>query len=73
MTAKLITIFGGSGFIGRHTSAAGDKILSSVGAYQIEDFGIQLIEKIDGDYFSVIGLPLLPLLAELRVVGLLDG
>jgi septum formation protein len=61
------------GFIGRHLARAGDKILSSVGAYQIEAEGIQLMEKIDGDLFTIIGLPLLPLLAELRARGEIDG
>ncbi len=60
------------GFIGRYTSAAGKAILSSVGAYQIEGLGTQLIEKIEGDYFSIIGLPLLPLLTQLRAYCLLD-
>ena len=40
--------------------------MSSVGAYQLEGLGIQLFEKIDGDYFSILGLPLLPLLDALR-------
>lgn len=53
-------------FVGRHLASVGDKALTSVGAYQIEGEGIQLIEKIEGDFFSIIGLPLLPLLAELR-------
>ena len=53
-------------FIGRHLAAIGDKALTSVGAYQIEAEGIQLVEKIEGDFFSVIGMPILPLLAELR-------
>lgn len=61
------------GFVGRHTSATGKGILTSVGAYQIEGLGLQLIEKIDGDYFSIIGLPLLALLDELRSHGLLDN
>lgn len=61
------------GFIGRHLSDAGEKILSSVGAYQIEGLGVQLFEKIEGDYFSIIGLPVLPLLAELRKLELVEG
>lgn len=61
------------GFVGRHVSAVGDKVLTSVGAYQIEGRGVQLIEKLDGDFFSIMGLPLLPLLAELRRLELLDG
>ncbi len=60
------------GFIGRHLSGAGEKVLSSVGAYQIEGLGVQLFEKVEGDYFSIIGLPVLPLLAELRKLGLVE-
>lgn len=60
-------------FVGRYLAAVGDKALSSVGAYQIEGQGIQLFEKIDGDYFTIVGLPLLPLLAELRRMGAIDG
>lgn len=61
------------GFVGRHLSRVGDRALSSVGAYQIEGEGIQLFEKIDGDHFTIVGLPLLPLLAELRRLGAIDG
>lgn len=61
------------GFIGRHLASVGDIALKSVGAYQLEGKGIQLFEKIDGDYFTIVGLPLLPLLAELRRVGAIDG
>lgn len=61
------------GFIGRHLSAVGEKALTSVGAYQIEGMGVQLFEKIEGDFFSIMGLPLLPLLAELRRLELVDG
>ena len=61
------------GFIGRHLSSVGEKALSSVGAYQIEGEGIQLFEKIEGDTFTIVGLPLLPLLAELRSLGAIDG
>ncbi|GLS30087.1 septum formation protein [Mesorhizobium albiziae] len=61
------------GFIGRHLSRVGDKALSSVGAYQIEGEGIQLFDKIDGDYFTIVGLPMLPLLAALRERGAIDG
>lgn len=61
------------GFVGRHLSSVGEIALSSVGAYQIEGKGIQLFEKIEGDYFSIIGLPLLPLLDKLRELGAIDG
>jgi septum formation protein len=60
-------------FIGRHLARVGDKALASVGAYQIEGEGIQLFEKIDGDYFTIVGLPLLAVLAELRKLGAIDG
>jgi septum formation protein len=60
-------------FVGRYLAAAGEGVLSSVGAYQIEGLGIQLFEAIDGDYFSILGLPLLPLLAALRREGVIYG
>ncbi|MDA4631285.1 Maf family protein, partial [Escherichia coli] len=47
--------------------------LQSVGAYQYEGEGVQLFEKVDGDYFTIVGLPLLPLLNELRREGAIDG
>lgn len=61
------------GFIGRHLARVGEKALRSVGAYQIEGEGIQLFEKIEGDYFTIVGLPMLPLLAKLRELGTIDG
>jgi septum formation protein len=60
-------------FIGRHLARVGAKALGSVGAYQIEGEGIQLFDKIEGDHFTIVGLPLLPLLAELRDLGAIDG
>lgn len=48
---------------------AGDGVLSSVGCYRLEGLGITLFEAIEGDYFTILGLPLLPLLAELRRQG----
>jgi septum formation protein len=61
------------GFVGRHLATVGDRALSSVGAYQFEGEGIQLFERIEGDYFAIIGLPLLPLLAKLRELEAIDG
>lgn len=61
------------GFVGRYLAAAGPDILKSVGAYQLEGLGIQLFERIEGDYFTIVGLPLLPLLAELRRLDAIDG
>lgn len=60
-------------FIGRHLAAVGDIALKSVGAYQVEGKGIQLFEGIDGDYFTIVGLPLLPLLQALRERNVIDG
>lgn len=60
-------------FIGRHLARVGNRALSSVGAYQIEGEGIQLFEEIEGDTFTIMGLPLLPLLKELRSMGAIDG
>lgn len=60
-------------FIGRYLARVGDKALSSVGAYQIEGEGIQLFERIEGDHFTIVGLPLLPLLKALRDQGAIDG
>ncbi|MBN9242555.1 MAG: Maf-like protein [Mesorhizobium sp.] len=60
-------------FVGRHLARVGPKALQSVGAYQIEGEGIQLFETIEGDYFTIVGLPLLAVLAELRDLGAVDG
>ncbi len=61
------------GFVGRYLGRVGDIALASVGAYQVEGPGIQLFEAIEGDYFTIVGLPLLPLLAELRREKLIEG
>ncbi|MEM7288942.1 MAG: Maf-like protein [Pseudomonadota bacterium] len=61
------------GFVGRHMAEVGDKALTSVGAYQIEGLGIQLFDSIEGDFFSIMGLPVLPLLKKLRELKLMDG
>ncbi len=61
------------GFIDRYLAQVGDKALKSVGAYQLEGEGIQLFERIEGDYFTIIGLPMLPLLGKLRELGVVDG
>jgi septum formation protein len=50
---------------------AGEAVTSSVGAYQLEGLGVHLFERIDGDHFTILGLPLLPLLAFLRSEKLL--
>jgi len=62
-----------AGFIERYLERVGAKALSSVGAYQLEGEGIQLFEKIEGDYFTILGLPMLPLLAKLRDLRVIDA
>lgn len=57
-------------FLDDYLDRVGDAALHSVGAYQLEGLGAQLFERIDGDYFAVLGLPLLPLLAFLREHGM---
>lgn len=49
-----------------YLDAAGDAVTTSIGAYQLEGLGIHLFERIEGDHFTILGLPLLPLLAFLR-------
>jgi septum formation protein len=60
------------GFLESYLDVEGDALLGSVGCYRLEAMGAQLFERIEGDYFSILGLPLVPLLAALRqhnVVG----
>lgn len=54
------------GFLDDYLHAVGDDALRSVGAYQLEGRGAQLFSRVDGDYFTILGLPLLPLLDFLR-------
>jgi septum formation protein len=57
--------------IDAYLDAAGDAVTASVGAYQLEKHGVHLFERIEGDHFTILGLPLLPLLAFLRSRNLL--
>ena len=57
-------------FLTDYLIRAGEETLRSVGGYQLEGLGAQLFERVEGDYFSVLGLPLLPLLAFLREHGI---
>lgn len=58
-------------FLERYLAAVGDGVTASVGAYQLEGLGMQLFERVDGDYFTVLGLPLLQALEFLRRTGYL--
>ena len=56
-------------FLDAYLRQAGERVCHTVGAYEIEGPGIQLFERVEGDIFTIIGLPLLPLLGELRIRG----
>ena len=60
-------------FLSDYLDMAGDAAVHSVGAYQLEGIGIHLFEKVEGDYFTILGLPLLPLLRFLRQEKFVDG
>ena len=60
-------------YIAWYLEQVGDAATSSVGAYQLEGLGAQLFSKISGDYFTILGLPLLPLLEFLRGQGVLNS
>lgn len=62
----------GDGFLDAYLKAEGDRLLGSVGCYRFEGPGAQLFERVEGDYFSILGLSLLPLLAALRDHGVLE-
>ncbi len=59
-------------FIDSYIKSCGPPLLTTVGAYQLEGLGAQLFSKIEGDYFSILGLPLLPLLDYLRIRNVLE-
>ncbi len=58
-------------FLEAYLTAEGEGLLACVGSYRLEGMGSQLFEAVDGDYFTVLGLPLWPVLAELRRAGVL--
>jgi septum formation protein len=60
-------------FLDLYLDAAGAAVTQSVGAYQIERLGVQLFERIEGDHFTIMGLPLFALLSFLRREGCLAG
>ena len=60
-------------FLNEYLAAAGPAVQASVGAYQLEGRGAQLFDSVAGDFFTILGLPLLPLLAFLRREGILTS
>lgn len=60
-------------FLDDYLAREGDKILGSAGAYRVEALGAQLFDRIDGSHFAILGLPLVPLLEELRKRGVVTS
>lgn len=58
-------------FLDAYLAAEGEALLACVGSYRLEGMGAQLFEAVEGDYFTVLGMPLWPVLAELRRAGVL--
>jgi septum formation protein len=61
------------GFLSGYLAEAGGTVLGSVGGYQVEGLGVQLFSRIDGDHFTILGLPLLPLIEFLRTHGIVKA
>ncbi len=70
-TARLTMRAFSDAFLEEYLLRAADRVGQSVGAYELEGLGVQLFERIEGDYFTILGLPLLPVLAELRARGVI--
>jgi septum formation protein len=70
-TARLTMRNFSDDFLELYLDAVGDAAMASVGAYQIEGLGVQFFERVDGDYFTVLGLPLMEVLEFLRRIGCL--
>jgi nucleoside triphosphate pyrophosphatase len=72
-TARLTMRDFSDAFLDDYLKRAGDRVCQSVGAYELEGLGVQLFESIEGDYFTILGIPLLPLLGELRARGMIEA
>jgi len=70
-TARLTMRDFSDAFLDDYLLRAADRVSQTVGAYELEGLGVQLFERIEGDYFTVLGLPLLPVLDELRARGVI--
>jgi nucleoside triphosphate pyrophosphatase len=70
-TANLTMRAFSDAFLADYLSTEGSVLLDGVGCYRLETMGAQLFERVEGDYFSILGLPLQPLLAELRLKGVI--
>ena len=60
-------------FLNCYLAAEGDAVIGTVGAYRLEGRGIQLFDAVEGEYWAVLGLPMLSLLGFLRKVGYIAG
>lgn len=60
-------------FLDAYLTTEGEGLLACVGSYRLEGMGAQLFDRVEGDYFTVLGLPLWPVLAELRRAGVLTA
>ena len=60
-------------FIDDYLDRMGDRVLFTVGGYEIEGLGPQLFSRIQGDFFTILGMPMLPLLGFLRTHGLVPS
>jgi septum formation protein len=72
-TASLTVRDLSAAFLDEYLARCGERLLSIAGAYEIEGLGIQLFDRVEGDYFTIVGLPLLPLLAQLRARGMVPA
>jgi septum formation protein len=71
-TATLVMRPFGNGFLERYLDAQGDSVTWTVGGYRLESIGVQLFDRVEGDFFTILGMPLLPLLGFLRDAGRLE-
>ena len=72
-TASLTVRELSAAFLDEYVARCGERLLGIAGAYEIEGLGIQLFDRVEGDYFTIVGLPLLPLLAQLRARGMVQA